>query len=125
MSARQHSHVSQILQFFARSRDHPHRMALVRWHAATESHHEVASAVAAPPRHAMQEPDSFQATSLAFNISLLYIAVRGLRAAACGHGAQDACFKCVVLADVGMFAFERSIRDAFIFKVVNRFRFSW
>ena len=39
--------------------------------------------------------------------------------------AQDACFKCVVLADVGMFAFERCISDAFIFKVVNRFRFSW
>jgi hypothetical protein len=41
------------------------------------------------------------------------------------NGLQELCFKCVVLADVGMFAFERCIPDAVIYHVVNRFRFSW
>ena len=37
----QHRHVTQILQFFARSRDNPCRIALVRWRGATDAHHEV------------------------------------------------------------------------------------
>lgn len=92
-----HNHVEDILRFFSRSRDNPRHIALVDWGDIDPE--------------AADQDGGMLTGSLVFDISLLYI--------------QELCFKCVVLADVGMFAFERCIPDSVIYHVVNRFRFSW
>ena len=130
MTLLQHSHVTAIVKFLAQGRDSPRHIALVHWQAAHDLH-EVAFA-----------------GNIFFCLRVYSIRISGARFVQGGLAGiqhrthlhrctiashfispvtclQEQCFKCVLLPDVGMFAFELSIADTTIYNVANRCRFSW